>query len=156
MDRLFELCAELTMDTAAFIRSVNEAENTARQMQAMLDRANAQTTAGLTALLGTAGGVWRTIAGSIQTAINKTHEFLNIRGTQQITVSVRTESMGGAAPQESAHRGMAADSAQAAGMLIRALSQVALEMDGETVGRLSAGSTSERISREARQRRYNP
>lgn len=155
MDRLFELCAELTLDTAAFIRSVNEAENTARQMQALLDRSNAQTAAGLTALQGTASGVWRNIAGSIQAAINKTHEFLNIRGAQQITVAVRTE-QSSAGPQESAHRATVDSSAQWAGALARVLGDLALEMDGETVGRLSAGSASEKISREARQRRFNP
>lgn len=158
MDRLFELCAELTMDTAAFIRSVNQAEQTARQMQALLDRSNAQSAAGLVRLQGTAGSVWQSITRSIQAAINKTHEFLNIQGVQQITLTVQggpAVAMGMTAPDARAS-GAALDTQALAGALAEALSGMRIDMDGEAVGLMSAEGASQQIRHEARKRRFNP
>ena len=70
MDKLFELSAELTLDAAAFLRGLAQAEQAARNA-----------TATLMQLQASALGSWSAVAASIRAATEQMQAFLALQGS---------------------------------------------------------------------------
>lgn len=68
MDKLFELSAELTLDAAAFLRGLAQAEQSARAATATMQR-----------LQHTAFSGWQAVAQAVQTAADRMREYLALQ-----------------------------------------------------------------------------
>lgn len=97
MDKLFELSAELTLDTARFLQEAARAEQSAKELHQLLGKHTAAAASGLVSLQATASGVWQAVTRSIQGAINKTREFLSLGGSQSISIGAKSAAEGAAA-----------------------------------------------------------
>lgn len=150
MPDAFELSASLTLDAEEFEAGI------ARAQQALkgLERGVASAASALTALQGTAGGVWSSITAAISGAIQKTNEFLSIRGQQSLSLSISAPGVSGAGQVQAASSGGSSGGSSLAQTIATAIGRVAVQMDGQTVGRLVSSTVSREIGRLAQSRRY--
>lgn len=152
MPDAFELSASLTLDAEEFEAGI------ARAQQALkgLERGVASAASALTALQSTAGGVWSSITAAISRAIQKTNEFLSIRGQQSLSLSISAPGVSSAEQVQAASSGGGGSSGgtSLAQTIATAIGRVAVQMDGQTVGRLVSSTVSREIGRLAQSRRY--
>ncbi len=153
MPDAFELSASLTLDAEEFEAGI------ARAQQALkgLERGVMSAASALTALEGTAGGVWSSITAAISGAIQKTNEFLSIRGQQSLSLSISAPGVSSAGQVQAASSGGGGGSSGGSSLaqtIATAIGRVAVQMDGQTVGRLVSSTVSREIGRMAQSRRY--
>lgn len=169
MEKLFELSAELTLDAAAFLRSLAQAEK-AMQTAAVHVRS----------LQSTARNGWRSVAEAIQFATEKLQKYVSIQSpSATVTTAAAAPAAGYATgidyvpyngfpallhqgeavltaleaqrwrqePNASSSTDFHAESLAQA--IAAALSGVAVQMDGQTVGQLVTPTVSREIARQA-------
>lgn len=176
MSQVFELSAALTMDIEDFVRSLRNAEVSARQFQSALDSRMTAAAASMTRLQASASSVWSSIAAGIQQAASSMQRFLSLSAQ---TSSVRTQGFATGldyVPYNNyparLHEGEAvltkleaerwrkgeaspaADPTSIAQVLADALSSVTVQLDGDTVGTLIAPAVSRQIARHSGAGRY--
>ncbi len=160
MDKLFELSAELTIDTAAFLRGLARAEQAAQAAAETLQR-----------LQATATSSWSAVASAIQHATDTLQAFLRLHsGTPANAAGYATgidyvpynnfparlhegEAVLTALEAARWRGGQAApavDAQSIAQAMAGALSGVAVQMDGRTVGQLVTPTVSREIARQAK------
>lgn len=162
MDKLFELSAELTLDAAAFLRALAQAEQAARSA-----------TATLTRLQAAANGSWSGMAASIQAATEKLRTFLSLQGGaaapgfatginyvpyndfparlhegEAVLTSLE------AAQWRNGQNTSSPDLSGLQDVLAAALSGVTVQLDGQTVGQLITPAVSREIAQQTKSRRY--
>lgn len=165
MDKLFELSAELTLDAAAFLRGLAQAEQAARNA-----------TATLMQLQSAALGSWSAVAASIRAATEQMQAFLALQGNVPASApgfatgldyvpydnfparlhegeAVLTSLE--AAQWRSGQTSRPVDLSGLGEALAGALSGVTVQLDGQTVGQLITPTVSREIAQQTRARRYN-
>lgn len=165
MDKLFELSATLTLDAAAFLQGLAQAERAARAAEASLAQ-----------LQSSAVAAWGRVAAAIQSATACMQEFLALQGASSApapgyatgmryvpyndfparlhegeAVLTRLE----AQQWRSREAGSQIDPAALAQTLAGALSGMTVQMDGQTVGQLVTPAVSREIARQTNARRYS-
>lgn len=162
MDKLFELSAELTLDAAAFLHGLAQAEQAARAATVTLAR-----------LQSTAASSWSAVATSIQSATDRMKEFLALQGGSAPAPGYATgidyvpynsfparlhegEAVLTAleAAQWRTPQPAAADAASIAQAVAGALSGMTVQLDGQTVGQLVTPTVSREIARQTGAMKY--
>lgn len=159
MDKLFELSAELTLDTAAFLHALAEAEQAA-----------SAATSKLLQLQSTAVSSWSAVSSAIQSATSKMQEFLTLQGSTSSVSGFATgvdyvpynnfparlhegEAVLTALEATQWRNGQtttsAVDTSALAQSVASALSGLTVQMDSRTVGQLVAPTVSHEIARQA-------
>ena len=165
MDKLFELSATLTLDTAAFLQGLAQAERAARTAAATL-----------TQLQNTTVSSWGRIAAAIQAATARLQEFLALQGSSAPSTPGYATGLSYVPYNDfpaRLHEGEAVltrleaqqwrsrdaanqiDPSALAQTLAGALSGLTVQLDGQTVGQLVAPAVSREIARQANARRYS-
>lgn len=176
MSSLFELCATLSMDTAAFDAAVTQASRQGAQLAATLQQQMRSAGQGMAQAVSGAAAAWQAITAQIQAASAAARGFFSVRGGsaaagyatgldyvpydnfyarlhegEAVLTKLEASNWRSGAAQPAA----GAMDASAIGAAVReALSGVAVALDGEKVGELVAPEVSEWMGREARGRRY--
>lgn len=179
MDKLFELSAELTLDTARFLQEAARAEQSAIALHRQLTQHTAAAAAGFRSLQSTASGAWQSITRNIQTAIAQTREFLALQHSQGMSSSAQSHATGlsfvpydnyaanlhqgeavltklEAARWRSGHAApsQGVSAAELSAALQEAMSHIKVVMDGAAVGELVAPAVSSAMEQGIRARRY--
>lgn len=162
MDKLFELSATLTLDAAAFLHGLHQAEQAARAAEAMLAR-----------LQSSAVSSWAAVAAAIRSATDQMREFLALRSSGDNTPGFATglsyvpydnfparlhegEAVLTRLEAEQWRSGEATqpavDPAMLTSSLVSALAGVTVQLDGQRVGQLVAPTVNREIAREAGRR----
>lgn len=106
MDKLFELSAELTLDAAAFLRGLAQAEKAIQAVAASMQ-----------ALQTTARTSWNTVAQAIQAATDKLQSYVSLQGRASTAVSAAASLGAGTVRSTQTHTAapVSASSSSAAG-----------------------------------------
>ena len=174
MAHLFELSAALALDTSAFTDSLMKAESSARALQISVNARMSAAASAMQSLQSTAAASWQGIAASIQSAIDKARQYISLstpsaaiqgfatgidyvphddfparlhQGEAVLTRLEAAQWRGASAPQT-------VDPAAIAQAVASAMTNVSVQMDGQTVGRLVAPAVDQALSASARARRY--
>lgn len=164
MEKLFELSAELTLDAAAFLRGLAQAEQAARAAAAAMQR-----------LQTAARSSWSGVAQAIQAATVSMREFLALRSSSPAAPGYATglayvpynefparlhqgEAVLTALEARNWREGRTAtapvDAAALSRAIASALSGTTVQMDGQAVGQLVTPTVSREIARQTATMQY--